>query len=161
MSATAECTLYSAFASLIADLTDGTSQTIGQQLEAVVTQAFDRECLDAYVLAYRSMPDLLGYALTTPELRTMTAHVLGLAHDQLLASKVGLSTPVLEPLQQILTKRELEVFGLVSQGFTNPQIAEQLVISPSTAKVHVRNILRKLGARTRMEAILRFGSTDA
>ena len=161
MSATAECTLYSAFARLIAALTNGRSQNIGQQLEKVVAQAFDRECLDAYVLAYRSMPDLLCYAVTTPELRTMTTHVLGLAHDQLLGSKVGLSTPVLEPLQQVLTKRELEVFALVSQGFTNPQIAEQLVISPTTAKVHVSNILRKLGARTRMEAILRFGSTEA
>jgi NarL family two-component system response regulator LiaR len=52
-----------------------------------------------------------------------------------------------------LTKRELEVLNLVAQGLTNPQIAEQLVISPSTAQFHVHNILGKLGVQTRTEAV--------
>jgi DNA-binding CsgD family transcriptional regulator len=38
---------------------------------------------------------------------------------------------------------------------TNAEIAGRLYISPSTAKVHVRHILRKLGARTRLQAVLR------
>ena len=44
-----------------------------------------------------------------------------------------------------LTKREREVLTLMAQGMTNPQIAEQLVISPSTVQFHVHNILGKLG----------------
>jgi NarL family two-component system response regulator LiaR len=55
----------------------------------------------------------------------------------------------LEPL----TKRELEILTLVAQGMTNPQIAEQLVISPSTVNFHIHNILPKLQAGTRTEAV--------
>jgi len=52
-----------------------------------------------------------------------------------------------------LTKREREVLTLMAQGMTNPQIAEQLVISPSTVQFHVHNILGKLGVGTRTEAV--------
>jgi DNA-binding NarL/FixJ family response regulator len=48
-----------------------------------------------------------------------------------------------------LTDREREVLALVAQGLSNPELAERLVISPLTAKTHVRNILRKLERRDR------------
>ena len=54
-----------------------------------------------------------------------------------------------------LTRRELEVLRLLSQGLTNAEIATRLFITPSTAKVHVRNIFAKLGVRTRLQAALR------
>ncbi|MBE3002066.1 tetratricopeptide repeat protein [Nocardiopsis sp. HNM0947] len=50
-----------------------------------------------------------------------------------------------------LTRRELEVAQLVSRGRTNPQIAEELFISPSTAARHVANINRKTGFRSRAQ----------
>jgi NarL family two-component system response regulator LiaR len=52
-----------------------------------------------------------------------------------------------------LTVREQEILNLVAKGMTNPQIAEQLVISPSTVQFHVHNILTKLQVRTRTEAV--------
>ena len=52
-----------------------------------------------------------------------------------------------------LTPREREVLALMVEGLKNPEIAEQLTVSRSTAKAHVSNILSKLGASTRMEAI--------
>ena len=52
----------------------------------------------------------------------------------------------------ILTPRELAVLELLSQGQTNREIAAALYISPSTAGVHVSNILRKLGAKRRVDA---------
>jgi DNA-binding NarL/FixJ family response regulator len=54
-----------------------------------------------------------------------------------------------------LTPRELEVLGLLAQGRSNPQIAQELVISRATAKTHVERIIGKLGVSDRTQAALR------
>jgi len=61
-----------------------------------------------------------------------------------------------QPKQQIekLTPRELEVLALLSEGLTNPGIAEELVISNSTVKFHVSSILGKLNVESRTEAVV-------
>ena len=65
-----------------------------------------------------------------------------------------LQTPAREPKPgQDLTERELEVLGLLTTGMTNPEIAEHLTITRSTAKAHVSSILSKLGVSNRAEAI--------
>ncbi len=55
-----------------------------------------------------------------------------------------------------LTKRELEVLEMMAEGATNPEIADRLVITVSTVKTHVRNILRKLHVRNRTEAVAQY-----
>ncbi len=52
-----------------------------------------------------------------------------------------------------LTPRELEVLRLMGQGRSNNEIAAALGTAPRTAKVHVQNILGKLGATNRTEAV--------
>jgi LuxR family transcriptional regulator, maltose regulon positive regulatory protein len=56
---------------------------------------------------------------------------------------------------ETLSRRELEVLRLMAGGASNTEIAEQLIISPHTAKRHVANILGKLGATTRTAAAAR------
>lgn len=53
-----------------------------------------------------------------------------------------------------LTEREQTTLDLVARGLTNPQIAERLMISISTVNFHVHNVLDKLGAKTRTEAVM-------
>ncbi|MGW9551887.1 response regulator transcription factor [Citricoccus zhacaiensis] len=57
-----------------------------------------------------------------------------------------------EPSPEDLTPREQEILRLVAHGLSNAGIAQRLVISEGTAKTHVKNILRKLGASNRTEA---------
>ncbi len=51
-----------------------------------------------------------------------------------------------------LTSRELDVLALMTDGLSNPQIADKLVITRATAKAHVHSILQKLSATTRTQA---------
>jgi non-specific serine/threonine protein kinase len=74
------------------------------------------------------------YALSTPEMRDTALD--GVQEWQDLAP---------------LTRREGEVAQLVSRGLTNRQIGEVLVITEGTAALHVKNALRKLGFRSRVE----------
>jgi NarL family two-component system response regulator LiaR len=63
-----------------------------------------------------------------------------------------------------LTPREQEVLALLVEGLTNPEIAERLVVSRSTAKAHVSNILSKMGVSNRAEAIslaLQYNPTES
>jgi DNA-binding NarL/FixJ family response regulator len=53
----------------------------------------------------------------------------------------------------VLSPRELDVLRLISLGRTNPEIAEALYVSRSTARAHVSSILEKLGAGSRTEAV--------
>lgn len=58
-------------------------------------------------------------------------------------------------LELNLTDREKEVLKLLSEGLSNTQIAERLVISSHTAKVHVSNILNKLAVTDRVQAAVK------
>jgi DNA-binding NarL/FixJ family response regulator len=55
-----------------------------------------------------------------------------------------------------LTPRELDVLRLLSRGHTNGAIAQALVVREGTVKYHVKNILRKLGATSRADAVARY-----
>lgn len=71
------------------------------------------------------------------------------------AQKTAYASPTLsaQPLLDSLSMREIEVLQLIAQGAPNGEIASDLVIAPNTVKRHVSNILSKLGATNRTQAV--------
>jgi DNA-binding NarL/FixJ family response regulator len=72
-------------------------------------------------------------------------------HTTARASETGSAC---DRLQRVLTERELEVLQMVARGMSNAEIAEELVISPATAKTHVAHLLTKLDARDRIQLVI-------
>lgn len=74
-------------------------------------------------------------------------------HSSLEEQSIPLSTESLESLG--LTNREAELLLGIAQGQTNKQLAENLSISPLTLKTHMQRLYRKLGVKSRAEALSR------
>jgi DNA-binding NarL/FixJ family response regulator len=64
------------------------------------------------------------------------------------------ATRVTPPALALLTERELEILLLVARGHANPAIADELVISPHTAKTHVNRMMTKLGVHDRAQLVI-------
>ncbi|MGH2701886.1 MAG: response regulator transcription factor [Actinomycetota bacterium] len=130
--------------------------------KVIVLTTFDR---DEYVHeALRAGAS--GFLLKdTPPKDLLDAIRVVAAGEALLAPKVTrrlierfVHMPSTEPLApealDELTAREREVLALVGRGRSNAEIAEELVVSPATAKTHVSRILAKLHARDRSQLVV-------
>ncbi|MGZ6825412.1 MAG: LuxR C-terminal-related transcriptional regulator [Mycobacteriales bacterium] len=112
-----------------------TSERVAEQRERL-RQAFRADDLDVPALD----PTVVRFARATPE-QTTAVEVATLSTAPPPPTGPGSLTP-----------REREILALVARGATNVQIAEELVLSESTVKSHVKRILRKLPAANRAEA---------
>ena len=52
-----------------------------------------------------------------------------------------------------LTPREREILQMIAEGLTDREVAARLTLSPATARTHARNLIGKLGAHTRAQAV--------
>jgi DNA-binding NarL/FixJ family response regulator len=92
---------------------------------------------------------LIGeFARTAPG----AAEVSGLLDPAVKTAGGGRCTTDL--LARVLTEREREVMAMVARGLSNAEIAEELTISPATAKTHVAHLLTKLDARDRIQLVI-------
>ena len=82
--------------------------------------------------------------------------VIGLFINKKTQKKQSIATPEidLEKVKELeITNREYEVLKHISSGLSNKEIAEKLFLSESTIKTHVSNLLVKLNAKRRTQAI--------
>jgi two-component system, NarL family, response regulator LiaR len=96
-------------------------------------------------------------------LKTVTAEELASAIRGAVAGESRLSPEATQvliqgvkepgPVNYELTEREKEILALMVEGLANSDIADRLVVSQSTVKFHVSNILGKLGCSSRTEAV--------
>ena len=111
---------------------------------------------DALVCGVRAYPHLLGNLMADRRQHRLLVAVLRRSHDESLLRASGLLSERSYRRGGSLSTREREVIDLLRQGLKNREIAQTLYISEATAKVHVRHILEKLGARSRAEAVARY-----
>ena len=132
------------------------------------TQVIREQYARVQVIALTSFPeeDLVQAALEAGAISYLLKNVSALdLASAIRAAYAGRSTLAPEAAEALvqrargpklghdLTDREREVLALLVEGLSNLAIAERLVISESTAKYHVSNILSKLEASSRAEAV--------
>ncbi len=107
-----------------------------------------RSGADGYLLKDMEPEDLLAAIDRTLNGST----VIGEALSGLLARAIRDEASVSQRESASLTSREQEILRGLAQGLSNKLIARQLDITEATVKVHVKNLLKKLGFRSRLEA---------
>jgi len=128
---------------VLSDRTDGTSVLTALRL-GVRGFVGKNDGLRSVGSAIRRVAD--GERVIAPELEQAAVAALGsLARQAREGSEVRAS----------LTPREHEILLMVSQGLTMQQVGTRLGISPRTVETHVAKMYRKLGARTRVQAVAR------
>jgi two-component system nitrate/nitrite response regulator NarL len=103
-----------------------------------------------------------GYVLKDSEPEELMACIQRVANGELVISeplapilaKALRPQPAHECIMNSLTNREREIWRYISQGNSNKVIARKLDIAETTVKVHVKNLLRKISLKTRIEAAL-------
>jgi len=132
------------------------------------TKAIHERWPDIRVVALTSFGDrelvegALKAGATSYLIKTVSAGELAAAVRDAVAGKATLSSEAAQVLVQglktpqttyDLTTREKEILSLMGAGLGNEEIAVRLVVSRSTVKFHVSNILSKLGVTSRTEAV--------
>lgn len=161
LSGSVETILYLRFADIILAAVEDPSADLSGPVGEAIRDADLRECIDAFILAYRVYPRLLKGAREASSVQAPVTRALLLATDHKLASEYGFDLGAETTIESVLTPRELEVLRLMAAGLSNGEIAEALVIARSTAKVHVHRVVRKLGVRTRLQAVLKFQAPES
>ena len=93
--------------------------------------------------------------------KVLPPHLTGTLFSQIVDHAIGGSSPSVIDQSVRMTKRERQVIELISDGFTNKEIAQKLHLSPYTVKSHVHNILEKLALNTRVQIAKHAHLSDA
>src|SRR6185503_7235503 len=90
----------------------------------------------------------LALKLSRPKIKTVVVEKEVYVHRN---ENFVLDTSLVARLE--LSKRELEILGLLAQGHSNQEIAAKLFVSVSTVKTHIQNLFEKLEVKRRLQAV--------
>lgn len=113
--------------------------------DTVVAAAIEAGC-SAHVSKDRAAEDVVT------AVRTAARGEVGFP-AAILGALMGSRAPGTAGRSHALTPRELEVLKLLAEGNSTREVAELLVLSVSTVRNHIHNLLTKLGARSKLEAV--------
>lgn len=120
----------------------------------ILTAFIDQSLVDACLRA-----GARGYLLKDAENLDLKEQLLAVVegHAALDPRAAGVLTDYVrrhDPPPEVLSLRELQVLRLIAQGLTNKEIGHKLYLSENTIKGYVKEILAKLNARNRIEAVV-------
>jgi DNA-binding NarL/FixJ family response regulator len=154
-----EAVFYPRYAQLIVALRKRPLEypdALRNRMRDLIRETAEAEFLDAFIVAYRAEPALLTLIRGSSSATRVAQRAMRSARDYGLARSAGVEAGAQDGDGRLeaLTHREREVLELMCEGLSNAQLATRLFITESTVKVHVHNILTKLGVRTRLQAVL-------
>jgi len=136
--------------------------SLGRSLALAEPEGYVRLYLDEGAPVARLLETFCHDSATAPHLQRYAQQLLEAFGDATKDERAETelsedASPALRPLSLIepLTKRELEVLHLISEGLSNQEIAHRLVLSLNTVKRHTSNIYGKLAVGSRTQAIAR------
>lgn len=119
--------------------------------------AYAEAGVSGYVTCEQSVEDVVGAVQAVARGEMICTPRMAAALVRHLAALAALASDATRPAtaERLLTRRELEIVGLIERGMSNKQIARALQIEVATVKNHVHNILEKLHVERRGEVAAR------
>jgi DNA-binding NarL/FixJ family response regulator len=104
-----------------------------------------------------------GYLLKTVDVDTLARIIVAFNEGKEVISPYLLDLGIeLEPVGEVsgaapflLTRREMDILRLLGEGKNNKEISVSLYLSPETVKTHLKNIFRKMGVKSRLDAVMK------
>jgi LuxR family maltose regulon positive regulatory protein len=124
--------------------------TLGKAVSLAEPTGIVRLFADEGEVMARLLTQVSAYTTASPAyLHTLLTTIVSTPHAVATSAQATPRQSLIDPL----SPREQEVLQLVAEGLSNQQIADRLVISPHTAKRHVKHLLAKLAATNRTQAV--------
>jgi LuxR family maltose regulon positive regulatory protein len=130
-------------------------ETLSRALDLAAAEGYVRTFLDEGITLRRLLEAARRGGSEANARRILQAFQAEPSQENAPLAALPYSGPWLEPL----SPREREVLGLIAEGLSNQEIARRLVISRTTVKTHIANLLSKLQASNRTQAVSKARAT--
>lgn len=154
MSVVLETLLLQALAFQAQENPDAALAALRQALALAAPEGYVRLFVDEGQAAFRLLLQITPVNTKAPLVEYSRRLLSALGHPSKESFTLDATPHTLQSLVEPLSRRELQVLHLLTEGLTNLEIAQRLYISLPTVKSHVRSIYGKLGVHSRQQAVI-------